>query len=831
MSPLKQRLLILLFVLLCVLYTTVAAVAATPDNAPKIISGHEHTFAIDSDRQLWVWGKAYPYPTQLGMQNIRDIEVDYYVDPLLVQDDGSVLTMNSSGDFYTLTEYQNVRKIDTNNYKYFVLKNDGTVWSKGRESQTEDLGRGEPEDPTTLGQLPNLTQVIDIAVKGAGLALRSDGTVWAWGVSYAGLGVDVYESCGGDRDIDCSLVPRQVTGLSDIVAIANTGPTRLALDSSGQLWVWGSNFYGQFGNGYSYTQRVETPRLVPDFGRVTQLRILQSSCMALTEDGTIWSWGEDIDGSRNHHINSLSPTAITGLGAVEHLFSSDGGIIQERAFAVDSFGNVWSWGVNGDNLLGDGSELDRATPVPVIGENGEGFLNLYDRSYQPTLSGLMISGPSSLQAGITTHYSATAIYTDMRTTSVAASWSLEPDRSGCSISPQGRLTTPFSETDMNITLYAAFNAGQRSLTASLPVRVQANSANDVAPQILAAGFHSTVLLPDGTLRSWGDNAEGQLGLDSKKSYTTPQQVNELTDVVSVAGSHSNSYALKNDGTVWGWGRNTGNNLNAGAGSASGSTVLTPVRLTELEDIVYIASDGNEGGMALGADQTVWVWDRNTSLRQAQNAPEGIVSSKERLVLTADGSVWEGLLRTGVFRDVGLSNIVEIATGFEFMSGRYHYALDSEGAVWRWKGQTISDSGEANYYTPARITSLEGIVAIDAYGSKAYALSSEGSVWSWSEPGMWVVEDSPPTPAQIPEHSEIVKISAGTNFLLTMKQNGTVWAYGRNREGQLGIGTISDNEPATPVVSGRLEGFLDLAPDISNDFAAKDIPPFLLAKSF
>ncbi len=107
------------------------------------------------------------------------------------------------------------------------------------------------------------------------VALRGDGTVWAWGDNSSGqLGDGTYTQ----RD-----VPVQVPGLTSVTALAAGRNHTVALRSDGTVWAWGSNSSGQLGNGTT-SERL-TPTRVPGLTSVTALAAVDNHTVALRSDG------------------------------------------------------------------------------------------------------------------------------------------------------------------------------------------------------------------------------------------------------------------------------------------------------------------------------------------------------------------------------------------------------------------------------------------------------------------------------------------------------------------------------------------------------------------
>src|SRR3954447_4402802 len=148
------------------------------------------------------------------------------------------------------TSLDQVVAIATGSCRSFVLRTDGTVWGWGCGSDW-DFGvpalNGQPTD--TPVQAVGLDDVRAIATgDGQTLALRSDGTVWAWGQNDHGQVGVVTDPCP-IHDRPCSRMPVPVPGLHDITAVAAAQDSSFALRSDGTVWAWGDNARGQLGTG------------------------------------------------------------------------------------------------------------------------------------------------------------------------------------------------------------------------------------------------------------------------------------------------------------------------------------------------------------------------------------------------------------------------------------------------------------------------------------------------------------------------------------------------------------------------------------------------------
>ena len=115
------------------------------------------------------------------------------------------------------------------------------------------------------------------------LVLRSDGTVWACGSNFAGQ--------LGDGTTTISLVPVQVSGLSNVIAVAVGDYHSLALKSDGTVWAWGDNSWGQMGDGGENPVDRLIPVQVSGLSGVVEIDASSWHSLALKSDGTLWAWG------------------------------------------------------------------------------------------------------------------------------------------------------------------------------------------------------------------------------------------------------------------------------------------------------------------------------------------------------------------------------------------------------------------------------------------------------------------------------------------------------------------------------------------------------------
>jgi uncharacterized delta-60 repeat protein len=361
------------------------------------------------------------------------------------------------------------------------------------------------------------------------------------------------------------------------VANYNGGPGNndLVLQWAGtRALAWGNNFNGQLGNGSTTTSLL--PAAVTSSGVLAGKTILALSAgashsMALCSDGTVAAWGSNSTGQigANGGSQSSTPVIVSTLGVLstKRVIAIAAGANHSLALCAD--GTVAGWGANTSGQLGNGGGGSTGTPV-AVNTNG-------------VLSGKKVVAIAAGQSH------SMALCSD----GTVAAW-------GANASGQ---------------------LGNKSTTgSSLPVAVYTQSAlaGKTVTAIAAGQFHSFALCSDGTLATWGDNADGQLGNNSSTpsnipvAVTTAGTVLATKTVTDVGAGGFHSLALCSDGTVATWGQNTYGQLGITSGShylpnavATSGTALAGKTVTAI-------AGGFLHSLALCSDGTLTAWGLNAS---------------------------------------------------------------------------------------------------------------------------------------------------------------------------------------------------------------------------
>ena len=308
----------------------------------------------------------------------------------------------------------------------------------------------------------------------------------------------------------------------------------------------------------------------------------------------------------------------------------------------------------------------------------------------------------------------------------------------------------------------------------------------VSQSSVAATLHTVYLKNDGTVWVWGRNSNGQLGNGTTTDSHIPIQVSGLSGMTAIAAGNNFTVALKNDGTVWIWGGNSNGQL--GNGTTTDSHI--PIQVSGLSGMTAIAA-GSNFTVAVKNDGTVWAWGSNS------NGQLG------------NGTTTDSNIPVQVSGASGLSNVVGVAAG-----SNHTVALINSGVVWAWgdngNGQ-LGNGTTTDSNIPLGVGGLGSIMAIAAGNNFTVALKNvtlNSSVLAWGSNNNGQLGNGTTTDVYVPVQvsgmvgTGAIGIAAGYDHAVAMKTDGTVWAWGSNSNGQLGNGTTTGS--VTPVqVSGML----------------------------
>ena len=229
-----------------------------------------------------------------------------------------------------------------------AMKADGTVWTWGQNDYYQ-LGDGTQDDSSTPLEVTAVTDAAAIAAGGRhAVVLTEVGTVWAWGYGN-------------------SVLPEEVTGLTGVTAITAGYFHTVVLKNDGTVWAWGGyNNNGELGDGTTNSSSTPVQVVGPGgTGFLTEVAAIAAGgyhTVALKNDGTVWTWGYNVNGQLGDGTtdNSSTPVQVTEISDVSVIHAGF-----SHTLAGKSGGAIWAWGDNSKGQLGDGTTDNRLTPVIV----------------------------------------------------------------------------------------------------------------------------------------------------------------------------------------------------------------------------------------------------------------------------------------------------------------------------------------------------------------------------------------------------------------------------------------------------------------------------------
>jgi alpha-tubulin suppressor-like RCC1 family protein len=588
----------------------------------------------------------------------------------------------------------------------------------------------------------------------------ADGTVRTVGRNDFGqLGINV---SGGTRQ-----TPVQVFGISSsAVAIAGGSYYTSVLLADGSVRTFGQNDFGQLGTGDT-ASRLTPVQVVTGFSSVRgKVAGGGYHTAVVMSDGTVRTFGRNDFGQLGlgDTVTRLTPVQVFGISSSAVAIA--GGARHTAVLLAD--GTVRTFGFNNfGGALGVNDKTNRLTPVQVFGISS----------------------------------SATAV--------------------AC-----GYYHTAVLLADGTVRTFGRGAAGQLGINdgtdRSTPVQVFGISSSATA---LACGWYFTaVLLADGTVRTFGQNGNGQLGVNDVANRLTPVTVLNITSATAVAGGRDHTAILLADGTVRTFGVNDQGQLGI---NVAGGSRLTPVQVLNITSATAVACGwyftavllANGTVRAFGANNNGGLGVGDTTSRQTPVQVFGISSSATAI---AGGAYHTSvLLADGTLRTVGqntngqlgvadkVSRLIPVKVGVsgnKVACGYYHTAVLSNDGTVRTFGRNnngqLGVNDTTQRLTPVQVTIFTSATAVACGSYQTAVLLADGTVRTvgnnaQGQLGINVAGGSRQTPVTVLNITSATAVAGGVFHMAVLLANGTVGTFGFNDSGQLGI-NIAGGSRQTPV---------------------------------
>ena len=337
------------------------------------------------------------------------------------------------------------------------------------------------------------------------VAVRSDGTLWAWGYNASGR--------LGDGTTTNRSSPVQIGTANNWATVSCGYSFTTAIRSDGTLWAWGANDYRQLGDPALSLSGATNPVRIGSESNWSKVSCGYLHSEAIRNDGTLWAWGYNVSGQLGDG-SSLDRSSPLQIGSATWTSVVCG---YRYTVAVRSDGTLWGWGDNSSGQLGDGTRTQRTSPV---------------------------------QSGSSTNWASVACG-NTHTLAIKNDHTLW----GSGWNQAGELGA-----GTNVQSYAGL------------VRIgSATNWNTVG----CGSSHTMAINSNGTLWTTGDNSNGQLGNGTNTNLMNPVPIGPMNECIAAASGQFHAAAVKRDGTLWTWGYKSYAQLGDGTTSRSRSTPWRP----------------------------------------------------------------------------------------------------------------------------------------------------------------------------------------------------------------------------------------------------------------
>ena len=444
-----------------------------------------------------------------------------------------------------------------------AIRTNGTLWVWG-ENRNGQLGDSTYTYTTSVSRSISPKQIgtsswTTIATgKYHTAAIRGDGALFTWGLNTNGAAAFAVL---GTNSLTNYNSPIQI-GTSSWTAVAADDLNTIAIRSDGALFTWGSNSSAQLGNGDSAFATQSSPIQIGTSSWTTVAAGSYLASYAIRSDGALFAWGANSVGQLGIGTVSAFSSSPTAIGTSSWSAVSTG---VSHVMALRSNGSLFTWGLNTNGQIGDATVAARSSPVQIgtsswIAIKAGGSFSMALRSdytlwawgnntYGQLGNSVVTNASSPIQVGTSSwitigagiDYAFGVGYTD----SFLYAWG--------------------NNNNIGVTLNGGSFTATALAAASSPTQVGSASYATVA-----IGDQHTAAIANGTLYTWGNNNNNQLGntvinaAPTFINYSSPVQVGTGSwGTVNTYYKGSQALAIDSSNKLQVWGNNTAGQLGQG----------------------------------------------------------------------------------------------------------------------------------------------------------------------------------------------------------------------------------------------------------------------------
>ena len=324
----------ILLILAAAMVLCLPVFASAESGIKEISGGMYHSLLVQEDGTMWGWGL-----NDIGQLGIDKADYGYH---LVKEPFGAA---------------DQIRSISAGQYHTAVIKNDGTLWTCGQNLFGElGIGKADSELHDKLVQVKDMDHVKSVSAGGEFTAIvKEDGSLWMCGRNYCGQ--------FGNGTMEDSNVPVKVMDSGVAAANAGVGYTTAIIKEDGTLWMCGNNEYGQLGTGGSEEIVTEPVEVVFKDASGNKLKVKSansgwSHTAVVTEDGTLWTFGENKSGQLGDGTDIDRRTPVKVATSVKEAYADGINYAQITDFTavLKEDGTLWMCGNNTCGQLGNGEQ-------------------------------------------------------------------------------------------------------------------------------------------------------------------------------------------------------------------------------------------------------------------------------------------------------------------------------------------------------------------------------------------------------------------------------------------------------------------------------------------
>ena len=681
-----------------------------------------------------------------------------------------------------VSENDEIIKIEKEGSRYYAVPPADTLYGRTtvrlvRAADSKTLWTGIINVTVTNAALENQELIYPAPQLEAGgdfsVALKIDGSVWTWGNNENGqLGInktDAYvdrpTAVPSLKSVDKNYAQQESSGAHDMIMDIAAGKSHVIMltVSSGEVISFGLNDHGQLGID-SRVLKTIAPTVAGKYtgeqgnrkdtvGNIVAVAAGDNHSLALGGDGHVYAWGANDKGQLGigefgsdvyYPMPVLKGDSASPDNYLNNIIAIDAGA--DYSMALRSDGMVYAWGDVSNGQLGTMIRSNVCTPAQVW--NGEYSSDWY------------IENATHISAG--EHHALAVTHTDDVAVSHVYGWGSNE--------------------------YGQLAHDTKGNTYDTPVLIESEGMNtDTVTQVAAGNKHSVVLTKARTAYAWGNNDEGQLGVVYDEDDLAHLGLNvpeSLTPIVvsagessskektlkkalgiSAGGNHTTIY--RTDGTVWSWGQGALGRI----GDFDTITRFSPVQTGDklIKTLAVYSGDiyDDTGAFVKSVTKEDMPVFLNNGYKFVVSTVYEKFSAGFNLILNENISAVPFPAKDYVLTtmDTGLGKATQRADG-------------------KWEIEAVKDNryGEVSFIIKSN--DGDGVVGSDGSGNPRELDPDYSGVFKLN------------IKQNIEGKVVVPMIAAGTDHILALKSDGTIWSWGNNKYGQLGNGEIGSSALST-----------------------------------